>query len=164
MPDDNLSVDGVKEMVLDARKRLEEKHPKIAERITPQLLSVYFRYIRNLSLVDRRLTPDLYTLIVAAKQTAGDDFALALAETARSYPMLRAEAPDEARASTFDEPRLRAAGNQPGRAARSGARARWSAGCRARRFRGGRASCGPSRRKHEQTRWRQRWNPFGMCS
>ena len=29
-PDDNLSVDGVKEMVLDARERLREKHPKIA--------------------------------------------------------------------------------------------------------------------------------------
>ena len=37
-PDDNLSVDGVKEMVLDARERLREKHPKIAQRITPQLL------------------------------------------------------------------------------------------------------------------------------
>ena len=86
-PDDNLSVDGIKEMVLDARERLGEKHPKIAERITPQLLSIYFRYIRNLSLLDRRLTPDLYTLIVAAQQTAGDDFALALAETARSYPL-----------------------------------------------------------------------------
>ncbi len=47
-PDDNLSVDGVKEMVLDARERLRTKHPKIAERITPQLLSIYFRYIRNL--------------------------------------------------------------------------------------------------------------------
>ncbi len=29
-PDDNLSVDGVKEMVLDARERLRVKHPKIA--------------------------------------------------------------------------------------------------------------------------------------
>src|SRR5207248_3493415 len=84
--DDNLSVDGVKEMVLDARERLRANHPKTAQRITPQVLSIYFRYIRNLSLVDRRLTPDLYTLIVAAQQTAGDDFALALAETAREYP------------------------------------------------------------------------------
>ena len=28
--------------------------------MTPQLLSVYFRYVRNLSLIERRLTPDLY--------------------------------------------------------------------------------------------------------
>src|SRR5262249_28519127 len=83
--DDNLSVDGVKEMVLDARERLRRGHPRIAERVTPQMLSILFRYIRNLSLIDRRLTPDLYTLIVAAQQTAGDDFAIALAETARTY-------------------------------------------------------------------------------
>src|SRR5512135_1718753 len=85
-PDDNLSVDGVKEMVLEARDRLRAKCPEVARRVTPQLLSVYFRYVRNLSLVERRLTPDLYSLVVAAKQTAGDDFALMLAETAREYP------------------------------------------------------------------------------
>ncbi len=83
--DDNLSVDGVKELVLDARERLQQKEPRIAQRLTPQLLSVYFRYVRNLSLFDKRLTPDLYTLVIAAQQTAGDEFALALAETARTY-------------------------------------------------------------------------------
>src|SRR5204862_2895701 len=91
----------VKEMVLDARERLRAKHPKIAQRITPQVLSIYFRYIRNLSLVDRRLTPDLYTLIVAAQQTAGDDFALALAETAREYPFAQL---DEDGSGEFGEP------------------------------------------------------------
>ena len=94
-PDDNLSVDGVKEMVLQARDRLRAKLPKVAQRITPQLLSVYFRYVRNLSLIERRLTPDLYTLVVAAKQTAGDDFALAVAETAREYPFAEVEGPSD---------------------------------------------------------------------
>src|SRR5207248_192497 len=84
--DDNLSVDGLKEMLLQARDRLKETLPRVAGRVTPQLLAVYFRYVRNLTLLDRRLTPDLYTLVVAAKQTAGDDFALAVAETARLYP------------------------------------------------------------------------------
>ena len=140
-----------------------EKHPKIAERITPQLLSIYFRYIRNLSLLDRRLTPDLYTLIVAAKQTAGDDFALALAETARSYPCGPDE-PDE-RAQDLTRTSLGLRGWESTRAScPSGARARWSAGCRARLFPGGRASCGPSPRKPSRARWRQRWDPFGMCS
>src|SRR5205823_2860432 len=41
-PDDNLSVDGVKEMVLRARDRLKEQLPRVARRVTPQLLSVYF--------------------------------------------------------------------------------------------------------------------------
>ena len=163
LPDDNLSVDGIKEMVLDARKRLKEKHPKIADRITPQLLSIYFRYIRNLSLLDRRLTPDLYTLIVAAKQTAGDDFALALAETARSYPCVAARSRRSGPGFDSTSPALRGWGSTRA-SCPSGARARWSADCRARRSRGGRASCGPSRQKADQTRWRQRWNPFGMCS
>ena len=84
-PDDNRSIDGVKELVLVTRDRLHKTLPRLAQRLTPQLLSVYFRYVRNLALMERRLTPDLYSLVIAAKQTAGDDFALALAETAREY-------------------------------------------------------------------------------
>ena len=117
-------------MVLDARERLRAKHPRIAQRITPQVLSVFFRYVRNLSLIDRRLTPDLYTLIVAAKQTAGDDFALALAETARRVPVVA----DTRGATTgdSDEPGLLRMGIHEA-TCRSGAPARWSAGCPASR-------------------------------
>ena len=85
-PDDNLSVDGVKEMVLRARDILRRRLPKVADRVTPQLLSIYFRYVRNLCLIERRLTPDLYSLVVAAQQTAGDDLAIAVGEAAREYP------------------------------------------------------------------------------
>src|SRR5207247_5445240 len=80
---------------------------RVAGRITPQMLSVYFRYIRNLSLIDRRLTPDLYTLVVAAQQTAGDDFALAVAETARLYPYAGKDERSEER-------RVRIAGQRAG--------------------------------------------------
>jgi hypothetical protein len=160
-PDDNLSVDGVKELVLDARERLRRKHPKIAQRITPQLLSIYFRYIRNLSLLDRRLTPDLYTLIVAAQQTAGDDFALALAETAREYP--HAEVLDGDPSERFDEPgQVRMGINQAELPI-------WGTGPMVSRLPGQSLSwrtceLRPSPPKEEQTRWRQRWDPFGMCS
>ena len=123
LPDDNLSVDGVKELVLDARERLREKHPQIAQRITPQLLSVYFRYVRNLSLLDRRLTPDLYTLVVAAQQTAGDDFALALAETARTYPYDRRRRRD--RAVRHSKSRAWRGWESIRPSCPSGARARW---------------------------------------
>jgi hypothetical protein len=41
--------------------------------------------MRNLSLIERRMTPDFYTIVMAAKQTAGDQFALHVAETAREY-------------------------------------------------------------------------------
>ena len=60
--------------------------------MTPQLLSVYFRYVRNLCLIERRLTPDLYSLVVAAQQTAGDDLAIAVGEAAREYPYRRRQA------------------------------------------------------------------------
>ena len=32
------------------------------------------------------MTPDLYTLVMAAKQIAGDQYALHVTETARQYP------------------------------------------------------------------------------
>jgi hypothetical protein len=164
-PDDNLSVDGIKELVLDARERLRQNHPKAAERVTPQLLSVYFRYIRNLSLLERRLTPDLYTLVTAAQQTAGDDFALALAETARTYPFSQAEgsAAPWADAPEFDAPGLARIGINQGEVPV------WGTGPMISRLPGQSLSwrscvLRPRPPKEEQTRWRQLWNPFGMCS
>ncbi len=159
-PDDNLSIDGVKEMVLEARERLRAREPRIAQRITPQVLSIYFRYVRNLSLVDRRLTPDLYTLIVAAQQTAGDDFALALAETARAYPYARLdddgegafEAPGAVRMG-INRAELPVWGTGPMVSRLPGQALSWRT-CELR----------PRPRRQEQGRWRQRWNPFGMCS
>jgi hypothetical protein len=150
--DENLSVDGVKEMVLVARDRLRQTHPRTAQRLTPQLLAIYFRYVRNLSLLSRRLTPDLYTLIVAAQQTAGDDFALALAETAREYPFLAEE----------EGPILRMGIGEaevPG----------WGVGPMANRLPGQAftwASCQLRRRpeRRDQERWQQRWDPYGQCS
>ncbi len=124
--------------------------------------SVYFRYIRNLSLVDRRLTPDLYTLIVAAQQTAGDDFALALAETAREYP--HARSPIEGDPSErFDEPGLVRMGINQAEVPL------WGTGPMVSRLPGQSLSwrtceLRPRPPKEEQTRWRQRWDPFGMCS
>src|SRR5690606_30850856 len=84
--DENLSIDGVKELLLATRKRYQEDLKSRARDITPHLLATYFRYVRNLCLIERRMTPDLYTLVIAAQQIAGDTFALHLAEQAREYP------------------------------------------------------------------------------
>ena len=132
--------------------------PQAAQRVTPQLLSIYFRYVRNLSLIDRRLTPDLYTLVVAAQQTAGDDFALALAETAREYPYLdrrRRGPPMTTRARPAD-------GRSTGPTCPAGASAPMVnrlpgqaialAVVRAATAAAGARPAGA---------WRQRWNPFG---
>ncbi|MEY4528955.1 MAG: hypothetical protein RL768_2674, partial [Nitrospirota bacterium] len=57
----------------------------IPDWVTPHILQVLLQYVRNLTLLERRLTPSLYSLVVAAKQTAGDDFAVMLLKTAKSY-------------------------------------------------------------------------------
>jgi hypothetical protein len=162
-PDDNLSVDGVKEMVLDARTRLKAKHPKIAQRLTPQLLSIYFRYIRNLSLLDRRLTPDLYTLVVAAQQTAGDDFALALAETARSYAYDSSGEDAESQSPGFEAPGLARMGIDRAELPL------WGTGPMVSRLPGQSLTwrtceLRPRPEQDQQKRWRQQWDPFGICS
>lgn len=87
--DANLSIDGVKELLVAARTSYRRELRSRARRITPHTLSRMLQYIRNLSLVERRLTPDLYSIVVAAKQVAGDSYALHVAETARNYLVAR---------------------------------------------------------------------------
>ncbi|MCA8999309.1 MAG: hypothetical protein KDA80_20110 [Planctomycetaceae bacterium] len=83
--DENLSVDGVKQMLLSTREKYQAELGNRGRKITPHLLSLYLKYVRNLSLIECRLTPDLYTLVTAAQQIFGDQFAISLAETAREY-------------------------------------------------------------------------------
>ena len=84
--DERLSIDGVKELLLSARDAYKADFKTRARKITPHHLRTMLKYVRNLTLIDGRLTPDLYTLVTAAKQTAGDQFALHVAQTAREYP------------------------------------------------------------------------------
>lgn len=162
--DDNLSVDGVKEMVLQAREHLRSKWPRVAQRITPQLLRIYFQYVRNLSLTERRLTPDLYNLVIAAKQTAGDDFALAVAETARAYPYAAA-----APAADEDEPSEHGSGSLLRMGIDRADVPGWGTAPMVSRLPGQALSwrtceLHPHPPERDRRRWRQRWNPFGMCS
>ena len=148
--DDNLSIDGVKELVLTARDRLREKLPRLAQRVTPQLLSILFRYIRNLCLLSRRLTPDLYTLILAAQQTGGDDFALAVAETARAYPYVAEDAEGEPMRVGLDRADVPAWGVLPAVSRLPGPAVRWVP-----------LSLKPSPTDLDRQRWQKAypWNP-----
>jgi hypothetical protein len=89
--DRHLSIDGIKELLLETRTRWQTGHDAEGQTVptwvTPQLLQAYLQYVRNHALLDRRLTPDLYTLVLAAKQMAGDDFAVRLLETAKVTPI-----------------------------------------------------------------------------
>jgi hypothetical protein len=152
--DTHLSVDGVKELAIEARERLRKTHPRTAGRITPQLLRVWLQYARNLALIGRRLTPDLFHLVVASQQTAGDDFALTLAETARDYPYAPVEEPEDGW--------LRMGINEadvPG----------WGVAPMSNRLPGQEMAWAnlPLRRRpepREQKQWKQRWDPCGQCS
>ena len=152
-PDDNLSVDGVKEMVLRARDILRRRLPKVADRVTPQLLSVYFRYVRNLSLIERRLTPDLYSLVVAAQQTAGDDLAIAIGEAAREYPYSDLGEFDSTLRMGVGRAEVPVWGTAKMVSRLPGQSLEWR-------------SCKLRTRPQERDKkaWQQRWNPFGMCS
>lgn len=151
--DENLSIDGVKQLLLDARTNYEEEFGSRARRITPQLLSCYFRYVRNLSLVERRMTPDLYTIITAAQQTAGDQFAIQLAETARLYPYA-ARLPQYpgldcgiGKGRLDDDDPFRMVNRLPGHPIV------WRS-----------CKLNPKPARAQQIQWMREWNPFGQCS
>ncbi len=84
--DRNLSIDGVKQLLLSARSSYLQDLGKRARRITPLLLMQCLKYIRNLTLLEHRMTPDLYTIAISAQQVLGDQFAVHAIDTARNYP------------------------------------------------------------------------------
>ncbi len=82
----SFAIDGVKQLLMSARASYMADLGSRGRRITPLLLSQCLKYIRNLTLLDRRLTPDLYTIAVASKQVLGDQYAIHVVEAARNYP------------------------------------------------------------------------------
>lgn len=84
-PSDNATIDGVKELLLAARSTYRSDLGNRARRITSTHLTKCLQYVRNLSLIHRRLTPDLVTVITACQQILGDEFALHVAEMANHY-------------------------------------------------------------------------------
>ncbi|MEL6106365.1 MAG: hypothetical protein AAFU85_10025 [Planctomycetota bacterium] len=83
--DEDLQLDGVKELLIAARGSYRAELKQFARRITPLHLSKCLQYIRNLSLMSRRMTPDLITIVTAAQQIMGDQYALHVAEIANQY-------------------------------------------------------------------------------
>ncbi len=83
--DENLQIDGVKELLIAAKQSYLEEFGNRARRVTPLLLSKCLQYVRNLSLMHRRMTPDMVTIVTACQQILGDQYALHVAETANRY-------------------------------------------------------------------------------
>ncbi|MDR4502901.1 MAG: hypothetical protein MRJ96_15765 [Nitrospirales bacterium] len=158
--DRHVSIDAIKELLMETRTRWQ--HSWLAERVqesnwvTPQLLQMYLQYVRNLSLLDRRLTPDLYTLVLAAKQLAGDEFALRLLETAKHYAF------QEKDRLPWDDPPIMVGLGEvqlpDGRVAKAknrlaGQPLQWRS-----------LALRPAPPKRQKRHWVFQWNPYGQCS
>ena len=93
--DENLQIDGVKELLIAAKERYVSEFGNRARNVTPLLLSKCLKYIRNLSLINRRMTPDMVTIVTACKQILGDQYALNVAEVANRYDYGNAYSTDD---------------------------------------------------------------------
>jgi len=150
--DENLSVDGIKELLLTSRDNYRSDLGSRARRITPHLLSLCLQYVRNLSLADRRMTPDLYGLVTAARQIAGDQFAIHLVDTARTYRYTSVEGLPQIRfginqAALTDGDTVDVVSRLPGHPVT------WRT-CR----------LTPRPEHTQQVEWTRSWNPLGQCS
>ena len=150
--DNNLSVDGVKELLVAARDAYLEDLGRRARKITPHTLSLLLKYIRNLSLMERRLTPDLYSMVVGAQQMAGDQFALHVVETAKKYPYAANDGYPEIQIG-IDQARLPNGEIVELVSRLPGPPVQWR-------------TCELQRKpmRDEQQKWETRWNPFSQCS
>ena len=83
--DAKLAVEGLKELFLSARASYRADLGQRARQITPLLVSQCLKYIRNQTLMERRLSPSLYTIVRSAQQMMGDMFAIHLVHAAREY-------------------------------------------------------------------------------
>jgi hypothetical protein len=150
--DAHLAVDGVKELLISARSSYLQDLGKRARRITPLLLSQCLKYIRNQTLLEHRMTPDMYTMAVSAQQIMGDQYAIHLIDTARNYPFQEDTRRPEVTLG-IDQARL-PDGEMASVVSRlPGQPMAWRSL--------------QLRRKPEQSelqRWKRQWNPYSQCS
>lgn len=150
--DENLAIDGVKAMLLAARDRYQAELGNRARKISPKLLRIYLQYVRNLTLIVRGMSPSLYSLIVAAQQTFGDKFAIALAQTASDYPYGE-RIPFPAIRLGIDQGRLPDGDLVQLKSRLPGHSIQWVT-CKLK----------PQPPKPQQDEWLSRWNPYHQCS
>ncbi len=149
--DADLAIDGVKHLLMSARSSYQQDFGKRARKITPLMLSQCLKYIRNLTLMENRMTPDMYTLALATQQILGDQYAIHLIEAARSYPF-HDDGPWEVtlgidQARLFSGETLQLVSRLPGQPIQ------WRS-LQLRRK--------PT--KHDIEKWQRRWNPYSQCS
>ncbi len=150
--DEYLSIDGIKELLLASRDAYKADFKNRARPITTHTFSCLLKYIRNLTLMERRFAPELYTIVIAAKQVAGDSFALHVAEQAREYLFQRETGLPQV-AFGIDRVRLPSGDVADATSRLPGPPLVWR-------------SCDLHRRPDdlEKREWKMEWNPMGQCS
>lgn len=150
--DSRLSIDGIKQLLLTARQSYLADYQKRARRITPRMLGQCLQYTRNLTLLEGGFRPQLVTLVTAAKQVAGDGFAIHVLETAKQY-RLGSNALWPQVQLGLDQIRLPNREIYPAVSRLPGPPLVWS-----------RCELVPRPDKQDQRKWSQRWNPMQQCS
>ncbi len=150
--DAELSIDGVKELLMSARADYRQEFGNRARQITPRTLATCLKYIRNLTLIDHRFSPQLMSIVTAAKQIVGDGYALSVLDSAKQYGYADVSDLPELKmgigeASFPDGDLLPMANRLPGPPLL------WS-----------RLVLQPKPDKKLQEEWKQRWNPHSQCS
>ena len=154
-PDNNAPVDGVKEILLRARELFIKKHKIRYHNLTSQTFQNLLQYIRNLTLMESRLLPDLYTLVNAAKQFGGDPFAVVVLEAAREYPFSENGNSQESLSLGIDQALPIEEGAEPVSMINrlSEHQFEWRT-----------LNLKPDPDIKMQEKWQHRWDPYGQCS
>lgn len=150
--DANLSIDGVKELLITARRAYRVDYKHRARRITPYMLAQCMKYIRNLTLMERCFTPQLANIVTATQQIAGDGYALHVLEQAKEYMYSRDLGQQTVRIGIEkiafpDDEVLDSANRLPGPPVI------WT-----------QLQLIPKPDREKRKDWQQRWNPFAQCS
>ena len=146
------AIDYVKHLLVTARKTYQADLRDRARKIPPLLLNQCMQYIRNLTLLDGRLSPDLYTIIVACKQVVGDQFAVHAVEAAKEYAFAEhLELPT----TRFGVDRVELPGGDVCRGINllDSPPVTWRS-----------IELRPRPTEFDKKKWAMRWNPFGECS
>ena len=150
--DRTLSIDGIKQLLLTARGTYLKDYKQRARRITPSILTQCLQYIRNLTLVDRCFTPQLATIVTAAKQIAGDGYAIHVLEQAKKYRLAKKQELRTARMG-IEDLYLPDEGLFESKSRLPGPPLQWS-----------QLELQPRPSDKQRREWTHRWNPFGQCS
>lgn len=150
--DEHLAIDGIKELLIASRDDYRDEFKNRARKITPKLLAQCLKYIRNLTLIDHRFSPQLSSIVLAAQQVAGDGYALHVLEKSKQFPFDSPLGLPEVRMSIDDaafpnDEILNVVSRLPGPPIRLS-----------------RIELTPRPDDRQRRDWKQNWNPLSQCS